>query len=103
MPNLNEQSHFSQSPLGVDINRSKFDRSHGWKGTSYAGKLNVMFVDEMLPGDTVDIRSYFFSRSISPFVRPVMDNCFVEQFFFFVPDRIEWTNFKAFMGEGDPS
>lgn len=103
MPNLNDQAHFSQSPLGVDVNRSTFDRSHGWKGTSKVGKLNVMFIDEILPGDTVDIRSYFFSRSISPFVKPVMDNVWNEQFFFFVPDRILWTNFKAFMGEGDPS
>ena len=46
---------------------------------------------------------YMLTRSISPFVRPVMDNVYVDQYFFWCPSRLLWTNFTAFMGEGDPS
>lgn len=100
MPNLNAESHFAQSPLGVDIPRSTFDRSCSWKGSYNAGKLNCMFVDEILPGDTVDMKVSRLDRMTTP-LYPVMDDCFIDQYFFFVPNRLVWEHWKEFNGENN--
>lgn len=102
MPNLNAEAHFAQSPLGVDIKRSKFDRSCSWKGSYNAGKLNCMFVDEILPGDTVDMKVSRLDRMTTPLF-PVMDDAFIDQYFFFVPNRLVWNHWKEFNGENNSS
>lgn len=102
MPNLNAEAHFAQSPLGVDIKRSKFDRSCSWKGSYNAGKLNCMFVDEILPGDTVDMKVSRLDRMTTPLF-PVMDDAFIDQYFFFVPNRLVWSHWKEFNGENNSS
>lgn len=102
MPNLNAEAHFAQSPLGVDIKRSKFDRSCSWKGSYNAGKLNCMFVDEILPGDTVDMKVSRLDRMTTPLF-PVMDDAFIDQYFFFVPNRLVWDHWKEFNGENNSS
>lgn len=102
MPNLNSEAHFAQSPLGVDIPRSTFDRSCSWKGSYNAGKLNCMFVDEILPGDTVDMKVSRLDRMTTP-LYPVMDDCFIDQYFFFVPNRLVWEHWKEFNGENNVS
>lgn len=91
------QKHFSQVPR-ADIQRSKFDRSHGYKTTFDAGHLVPCFVDEVLPGDTFDIRANLFARLATP-LKPVMDNIFLDLHFWFVPYRLLWTEFQQFMGE----
>lgn len=78
--------------------RAAFDRSSGWKGTFDAGDLIPVFWDLVLPGDTFKLRSSFMCRLNTP-LTPVMDNSFLETFFFFVPWRLIWTNFPKFMGE----
>ncbi|QCS36111.1 major capsid protein [Capybara microvirus Cap1_SP_128] len=98
--NLNPEYHFSQAPLSVDLPRSKFDRSHGWKGSTVAGNLNCFLCDEILPGDTVDLRSCLMSRMTTPYY-PVMDDCYIDQYFFFVPMRLVWDHTKQFFGEND--
>ncbi|UDN67538.1 major capsid protein [robinz microvirus RP_40] len=91
------QGHFSMVPR-ADIPRSSFDRSHGWKGTLNAGYLIPIFVDEALPGDTFHLSLSTFGRLATP-LHPFMDNLFMDFFFFFVPNRLLWSNFKKFMGE----
>lgn len=91
------QGHFSMVPR-ADIPRSSFDRSHGWKGTFNAGYLVPIYVDEALPGDTFNLRLSAFGRLATP-LHPFMDNMYMDFFFFFVPLRLLWTNFKKFMGE----
>lgn len=88
---------FAQIP-NVNIRRSQFDRSHGYKTAFDSGWLVPVFVDEVLPGDTFNCRMHAFARLSTPIV-PVMDNLFLDSFFFFVPLRLIWTNFKKFMGE----
>lgn len=88
---------FSQAPQ-VDCPRSKFDRSCGYKTTFDSGYLIPFFVDEVLPGDTFDVNATIFARMATPIV-PVMDNVFLDTFFFFVPLRLLWNNFQKFMGE----
>ncbi|AXL15020.1 major capsid protein [Microviridae sp.] len=88
---------FSQAP-SASIPRSKFNRSHGWKGTFNAGELVPIFVDEVLPGDTFRLKTSAFGRLSTP-IYPIMDNMYLDTHYFFVPDRILWDNFQKFMGE----
>lgn len=88
---------FSQVPR-AEIPRSSFDRSHGYKTTFDAGLLVPVFLDEALPGDTFNLRMTGFARLATP-IFPIMDNMFMETFFFAVPMRLVWNNFQRFMGE----
>lgn len=91
--------NFSQVPK-AEIPRSSFDRSHGLKTTFDAGKLIPIFVDEVLPGDTFNLNMTGFGRLATP-LHPVMDNMFLETFFFFVPNRLVWDNWEKFNGQQD--
>jgi len=85
----------------VQTQRSRFDRSHGWKGSFNSGDLIPILVDEGLPGDSFQLNSTVVARLTSPLKRPIMDNIRAEFFFFSVPYRLLWNNFKRFMGEQD--
>jgi hypothetical protein len=91
--------NFAQVPR-ADIPRSSFDRSHGVKTTFDAGKLIPMYVDEVLPGDTFNLKTSGFARLSTP-LYPIMDNMFMETFYFAVPLRLIWNNFQKMMGEQD--
>lgn len=93
------QHRFSEVP-DVQVPRSSLDRSHGHKTTFDAGFLIPVFVDEVLPGDTFNLRMSAFARLATP-LKPVMDNMYLDSFFFFVPLRLLWTNFEKFMGAQD--
>ncbi len=88
---------FSQVPK-ADIPRSSFNRSHGLKTTFDAGYLIPIYVDEALPGDTFSLRMTGFARLATP-IHPIMDNMFMETFFFAVPYRLVWDNWQKFHGE----
>jgi len=92
---------FSQAPT-ADIPRSTFNRSHGYKTTFDAGKLIPIFVDEALPGDTLNLNPTLFARLNTP-IYPIMDNMFMDVHWFSVPIRQIWDNFRKFCGEqADP-
>lgn len=88
---------FSQIPK-ANIQRSVFDRSSGYKTTFDAGYLVPFFCDEVLPGDTFELKTSLFARLATPAV-PFMDNLFLETQFFFVPNRLVWENWQKFCGE----
>lgn len=88
---------FSQIPR-AEIQRSSFNRSHGYKTTFDSGYLVPFYVDEVLPGDTFNLKCTLFARLATPIV-PFMDNMFMETFFFFVPNRLLWDNWQKFNGE----
>jgi len=88
---------FSQVPQ-VDVPRSTFDRSHGLKTSFDGGLLIPVLVDEIYPGDSLKCNMAGFARLSTP-TFPIMDNMFLETFFFFVPSRQLWTNFRKFHGE----
>ncbi len=97
-PNRSVMSHqFSEVPH-AEIPRSSFNRSHGYKTTFDGGYLVPIFVDEGLPGDTFNCRMTAFSRLATP-LHPFMDNLKMSSFFFAVPVRIIWDNWKKFNGE----
>ena len=85
----------------ADVPRSRFNRVHKHKTTFDAGYLIPIFVDEMVPGDTFSIHMTGFIRTASPMLYPLMDNLYATTFFFFMPNRLGWTNFVKMMGEQD--
>ena len=89
--------NFSNVPK-ADIQRSSFNRSHGFKTTFDAGQLVPIFVDEALPGDTFNLNMSGFGRLATP-IHPIMDNMYMETFFFAVPIRLLWDNWEKFNGE----
>ncbi len=90
---------FSEVPK-AEIPRSSFDRSHGLKTTFDAGFLIPIFLDEALPGDTFNLDMTGFARLATP-IFPIMDNMFMETFFFAVPHRLLWENWEKFCGAQD--
>lgn len=93
------QHLFSQVPT-AQIPRSKFNRSHGLKTTFDSGYLVPIFVDEVLPGDTFTMDCTLFSR-VSTLISPIMDNLYLDTFWFFVPERLLFEHFQAMCGEQD--
>ena len=88
---------FSDAPA-MYIKRTKFDRSHVYKTTFNSGKLIPVFVDEVLPGDTTRMSVNYFARLATP-IKPIMDNIYLDWFFFFVPNRLVWEHWQNFCFE----
>ena len=84
----------------ADIPRSSFRIQKTHKTTFDSGYLVPIYVDEVLPGDSFHLRMTAFARLATPLF-PIMDNLHLDSFFFFVPNRLVWTNWKKFMGEQD--
>lgn len=97
--NRNKDAGFNQVPR-LDITRSRFKRRQDVKLTMNAGKLIPFYVDEVLPGDTFSVDQAAIIRMTTP-IFPVMDNCYMDIYYFFTPSRILWKNWKRFMGEND--
>ena len=98
-PSHTSNHTFSEVP-SVQIPRSSFNRSHTIKTTFDSGDLIPILVDEALPGDTFKVKLTAFSRMATP-IYPVMDNLFMDVFFFSVPNRLLWDNWEKFCGEQD--
>lgn len=101
MPNFKQRSvdihQFSMIPR-ADIPRSSFRVQSAHKTTFDAGFLIPVYCEEVLPGDTFNVRMVAFCRMATP-IYPVMDNLHLESFFFFVPNRLVWANWQKFQGE----
>jgi hypothetical protein len=82
----------------ADIPRSSFNMQSSHKTTFDAGLLIPVYVDEVLPGDTFRLKMTAFARLSTP-IFPIMDNMYLDSFFFFVPNRLLWSNWRKFMGE----
>jgi hypothetical protein len=90
---------FSQVPE-AKIPRSSFQRNSTNKSTIDAGILYPVFLDEVLPGDTHNMKATVFGRIATP-LKPVMDNLFMDLHWFFCPTRLLWENWQKFNGEQD--
>lgn len=93
------QHTFAQIPR-AEIPRSTFNRSCGLKTAFDSGYLIPVFVDEALPGDTMKMNATFFAR-IATLINPIMDNVYLDTFFFFIPNRLLWDNWERFNGAQD--
>lgn len=96
MPQV-DASRFAMVPRS-DVPRSTFQTEHSYKTSFSSGYLIPVYVDEVLPGDTHKGDGTIFARLATPLF-PIMDNLCLETFFFFVPARLVWTNWRKFMGE----
>lgn len=84
----------------ADIPRSVFKMDYNHKTTFSAGDLVPIYLQEVLPGDSFNVRLTAFCRLATP-IYPIMDNIHLESFFFFVPMRLVWANARKFWGEQD--
>nr|DAE50701.1 MAG TPA: Major capsid protein [Microviridae sp.] len=87
----------------IKHSRSRFDLSHSHKTAINAGDLIPFLVQEIYPGDSFDIDSKAVVRATSAFLKPVMDDCFLDMFYFFVPNRLVDSRWQAVMGENTQS
>lgn len=99
--NRNIESHFSLSPH-VDISRSRFDRSASLKTSFNAGDVVPFFLEEVLPGDTFSVDTSKVVR-MQTLLTPMMDNVYLDTYYFFVPNRLVWDHWKEFCGENTES
>lgn len=95
--NRNVESHFSQLPA-AEIQRSTFDRSASYKTSFNSGELIPFYVEEVLPGDTFDVQTAKVVRS-QTLLTPLMDNMYLDTYYFFVPNRLVWEHWREFCGE----
>jgi len=94
-----QQSHFAKIPA-VNMQRSVFDRSFTHKSTIDTGVLIPYLVQEILPGDSLTLKSNILARLATP-IYPYMDNVYLDVHFFFVPNRLVWENWERFNGAQD--
>ena len=97
--NRNSEDHFTQVPR-MERPRSKFDRSHQLLTTINEGDLVPIYFDEVLPGDTAKVHMNGLVRMSTP-IYPIMDNCYMDTYFFFVPCRLLWEHWENMFGEND--
>lgn len=97
----NAESHFAQLPH-ANISRSTFDRSHSLKTSFNVGDVVPFYVDEVLPGDTFSVRTSKVVRMPS-LVTPIMDNIYLDTYYFFVPNRLTWEHWRELNGENTKS
>ena len=99
--NINVNSRFSQVPQVKNV-RSKFDMPFSVKTSFNAGVLVPFFYEEVLPGDTFSVETNMIAR-MQPLIAPIMDDIYLDFYYFFVPNRIVWKHWKEFMGENTES
>ena len=95
--NRNNERHFNQIPE-MRASRTRFNRDQTILTTFDSGKLIPFYVDEVLPGDTFSVDTTAIVRMTTP-KYPVMDDAFIDFYYFYCPNRILWDDFKNFMGE----
>lgn len=100
--NRNTELHFANNPTNIDMQRSKFKREMTHKTTFNTGDLIPIYVDDALPGDTIQMDMASCVRMATP-IYPVMDNAYIDTYFFSVPERLVWEHWKEFMGENTTS
>lgn len=101
MANRNTESHFSQIPR-ANIQRARFKRNYANTTTINEGDIVPIYVDEVLPGDTINLTQNSLVRMATP-IYPVMDNCYMDIYYFFVPCRLLWEHWENLMGQNDDS
>lgn len=100
--NRNANERFALNPTRLDMSRSRFDRSSSYKTTFNVGQLIPFYVDEVLPGDTFSVDTSKVVR-MQTLLTPIMDNLYLDTYYFFVPNRIVWSHWRELMGENTQS
>lgn len=78
---------------------NKFDLSHERKMSLRMGELIPIFVQEIVPGDVFRVRSEIFTR-FAPMLAPIMHRVNVTTHYFFVANRLVWSEWEDFITGG---
>lgn len=98
----NQNSRFALNPTNIDIPRSTFNRNSSVKLSMNTSDLVPFYLDEVLPGDTHQIKTSKVVR-LQTLLTPMMDNLYLDTYYFFVPMRLVWEHWKEFQGENTDS
>nr|DAW37058.1 MAG TPA: major capsid protein [Microviridae sp.] len=98
----NSESRFAVNPTRIDISRSRFDRNSSIKTSFNVGQIVPFYLDEVLPGDTFQVTTNKVVR-LQTLITPIMDNLYLDTYYFFVPNRLVWSHWKEFNGENTES
>ena len=98
----NQNSHFALNPTNLDISRSRFTRNCSIKTSFNVGDIIPFYVDEVLPGDSFDVKTNKVVR-MQPLVCAPMDNLYLDVYYFFCPNRLVWKHWINLMGENTES
>lgn len=90
---------FAATPA-ANIPRSRFNMPCNVKFTGNTGRLIPFYVCEVLPGDTFEVSTSVVCR-LQTLLHPLMDNIYLDTYYFFVPNRLVWDNWQHFCGEPD--
>lgn len=93
-------SRFAMAPSDLSIRRSRFKKSFESHGTMNAGELIPFYWAEILPGESLQSKTSFYMRMSTP-IHPVMDDCFLDCYYFYIPNRLVWTHWNAFISGQD--
>ena len=93
-------NRFAENPINLDISRSVFNMNYSRKFTGNVGDVIPFDFIEILPGDTFSIDTSKVVR-MQPLVAPIMDDVYLDTYWFFVPTRLIWSHWKAFWGENE--
>ena len=99
---LSDMSRFATNPTNIDIRRSTFERNSSVKLTANVGQVIPFYVDEVLPGDTFSVDTSKVIR-LQTLITPIMDNIYLDTYWFFVPNRLVWEHWREFCGENTQS
>ena len=98
----NASERFALNPTNIDISRSKFSRDSSVKTTFNVGQVIPFYLDEVLPGDTFSVDTSKVVRMQTP-ITPIMDNIYLDTYYFFVPNRLCWEHWRELNGENSES
>ncbi|QCS36230.1 major capsid protein [Capybara microvirus Cap1_SP_167] len=93
------QFSFAKVP-SVEIPRSSFNRSFNHKTCINTDYLYPVYCQEVIPGDTFNCNLTAFGR-LNTLIRPIMDNLYLDFFFFYVPNRLVWSHWVNMLGQRD--
>ena len=95
-----DKNIFTLNPTSLDMRRSVFNRPSQLKTSFNLGDIIPIYLDEILPGDTVTMDLAHVIRMGTP-IAPIMDNIYADVYFFFVPNRLVWSHWEQFCGAND--
>ncbi|ALS03528.1 VP1 [Gokushovirus WZ-2015a] len=99
---IDSNSKFAINPTNLNMPRAQFDLSNTVKTTFNVGDLIPFDVIEVLPGDTFSVETNILAR-LQTLITPIMDDIYLDMYYFFVPNRLTWEHWKNFMGENTQS
>lgn len=100
--NRNTESYFGNVPLET-MKRSRFHINPDVKTSWNVGELIPAITPiEVLPGDSWEMKTSKVIR-MPALITPIMQNVYLDTYWFFVPSRILWSHWKNFMGENGDS